>query len=173
MRAARVGEKRAKPFEHGKGNFMPPSKLVPRHGESLAAEAVPECDGSVVRQYRIVRSVTLKNRQPFSSGPSRFPFLFRDEASRKNNQSCKGAGGSKHRVARQHGSLRKSAEKDLIRGKPVLPVEFIQHGEQVLAGGFQPLGNDAEVAPTAACRVTSESVHVQHPPRSPVRKATG
>ena len=142
---ARVIQKQAELVQDLRGDFMPPSKFMPGHGESVREEGVLELRRGFVREQGVVRSMTLKHGKPFSAGPSCFPLGSRNDAARQDDEPGKRARASQHCIAGQHGALREPAEEDPIRGKALMPVELVQHGKHSLAGKRQPVGNCLDI----------------------------
>src|SRR4029077_10598179 len=120
---------------------------------------------SDIRQELVLRSMALKDRQPFAFLEQRGPFLCTKERSGQLDQSGIGLRRSEHHVARQHCALGKPSENSLAWICPELLFDFFQKCQHLLSRRSETFGNVLrEISYPTSRLIRCQTRHVDEPP---------
>src|SRR5262245_10877347 len=144
---------------------MATAETVPFDSETGPAQCVAKPFPPDIRQGFVLRSMTLKDRQPFALLEQWSPFLYRQERSGQLDQSGIELRRSEHYITRKHGALGKSSEDDLARVRVEMLFHLIEEGQHCLACRSEACGNLVGKIADAACRlIRGNTSHVNNPP---------
>src|SRR4029077_11409888 len=119
---------------------MAAAEAMPFDSETGLAQCVAKALRSDIRQELVLRSMALKDRQPFAFLEQRGPFLWRQERSGQLDQCGIGLRRSEHHVARKHGALGKPSENSLAWICPELLFDFFQKCQHLLSRWREAFG---------------------------------
>ena len=151
----------------GAGISVPPLEGNPGDVRATLSQQVAQLLGLRIGEHRVLRSVTLEDRQPAAVRDERRPVVPCHQRPREEGDPGERSVRAQGHVAGEHGPLREAAQNDL--GGLQARVELVEQGDDVGVGLAHPGRRVALLRRTPAALDLHEVPHdVDLPPRAAV-----